>query len=343
MARTSNAFSTGRRCLAALVLLALIAGAAAQSTAAASNAAPAHNKGSKVLTKCGKLTACATCTKSGRSLTCLSCRGDAELVSGRCNCPAGYGQTGTANTARGSTSTARGGKSSARNSCSLCAAGSYSDVSKPVGTARCKRCPLPSMAPDQGATTCIVAAGLYNNNGVVEPCPADNYCLGGPLSGTTGPPLTPCPAGTGTNTLTGQDAQSDCSTVLPGFYNNNGVVEPCPADNYCLGGPVWGTTGPPLTPCPAGTGTNTLTGQDAQSDCDYVQPGYYFDPNSGPSGAVLDCPGMLIVFAMMTVAADCKQQIAARFPMRRAHRAPPMPLKKSTRHTSLTPFPSRKK
>lgn len=176
MARSST------RCLGAALVLAMllaVAGAAAQQTA------PAHNKGgSKTLTKCHSLAACATCTKSGRSLTCLSCRGGAELVNGRCQCPAGSGRSGSAGTARAGASTAHsknggGGHSSSSrsaNGCSPCADGFYSGVSRAVGSATCLRCPQNTVRNAEG-TSCLVAAGYYYNSAsrVVAACSGEFF------------------------------------------------------------------------------------------------------------------------------------------------------------------------
>jgi hypothetical protein len=137
----------------------------------------------------------------------------------------------------------------------------------------------------------LVLPGYYMLNGVATICPVDNYCPGGLITGDNAPGKTLCPTGTGTNAQTGQAAEADCDYVKPGYYMLNGDVTVCPVDNYCPGGLITGDNAPGKTLCPTGTGTNAQTGQAAEADCDYVKPGYYFDPNSGTSGAVLDCPG----------------------------------------------------
>jgi hypothetical protein len=165
-----------------LLLLALIGGAVAQATPNSAAPARSKNNGSKTLTKCGKLAACATCVKSGRSLTCTRCSGAAQLVDGRCECPAGYGRMGSRNTVRSSSSSStarRGSSTRAGNGCSLCAPGFYSAMSRSVGSATCMRCPSADMALDAGSTTCFVRAGFYfspsgNGGGEVLPCTGES-------------------------------------------------------------------------------------------------------------------------------------------------------------------------
>jgi len=150
-------------------------------------------------------------------------------------------------------------------------------------------CPTGTTTPRSGSsvvTDCTRALpGYYNNGGSIQPCLVNTFCLGGPISGTTGPASSPCSTGTGTNGATGSDAAADCTHALSGYFNNGGSIEICPVNRYCPGGPISGTTGPVSSPCATGTGTNGATGSDAAADCTHALSGYF---NNG--GSIQICP-----------------------------------------------------
>lgn len=130
-------------------------------------------------------------------------------------------------------------------------------------------CPTGTTTPRSGSsvvTDCTRALpGYYNNGGSIQPCLVNTFCLGGPISGTTGPASSPCSTGTGTNGATGSDAAADCTHALSGYFNNGGSIQICPAGFYCLGGVISGTSTPGATTCPGGT--TSPQGSSSSSAC----------------------------------------------------------------------------
>lgn len=131
---------------------------------------------------------------------------------------------------------------------------------------------------------CLVSAGYYQVGSDVFICPVQYYCEGGPYESSRALNRMLCPTGTTTGG-TGASLVTDCSQVLPGYYNNGCKIDPCPVNTYCLGGPISGTTGPGPSPCAKGTGTNGATGSKAAADCTHALPGHY---NTG--GSIQICP-----------------------------------------------------
>ncbi|XP_014845642.1 PREDICTED: uncharacterized protein LOC106919650 isoform X3 [Poecilia mexicana] len=195
-----------------------------------------------------------------------------------------------------------------------CAGGSSSPIQNEVeegfyslvGAARPEPCPLGTFQPRRGAGSCVACQGgrLCNRTGLSQPpvCPTGHYCPPGSSAAR------PCPSGTYSDQLSGEDvkhcrpceAGSFCSRAGlskpqglcdPGHYCTSGATtsspvavatgDVCPAGYFCLRG----TKFPQQHPCPVGTWSISVGGQNLSS-CWACPPGFYCN-NTGlsqPSG-----------------------------------------------------------
>lgn len=167
-------------------------------------------------------------------------------------CPAGSGKAKTANTVcpKGHRHLLEEGEEESagrsllgRDDCKCCPCKSgfrFAPFPRPVNSAFCSKCPTGSTA---NGFNCAVAPGSYLDisckpKPCVKTCPADFYCLGGNIAGTSvtnplgpGANKTACPPGTTTNGVTGATNVSACGGaqavipftvyVTPTLFGNN--------------------------------------------------------------------------------------------------------------------------
>jgi hypothetical protein len=140
-----------------------------------------------------------------------------------------------------------------------CASGNYC-TGGPINNAVQTPCPGGTTSPAGSSSQgqCAVPSGSWWTGTAVAQCPANNYCAGGPISGNPQP--TPCP--TGTTSPAGSSSQGQCAVPSGSWWTGTAVAQ-CPANNYCVGGPISGNPQP--TPCP--TGTTSLAGSSSQGQC----------------------------------------------------------------------------
>ena len=201
-------------------------------------------------------------------------------------------------------------------SCTVCAAGTYSN-----GGSTCVSCPSGSTnggalaANHSFVTSCATLSGFYvasTNTSKPVACLSNSYCPGGDYLGaastthagavlaTSG--IAACPSGS--TSAAGAGARSNC-TVSAGFHIAASDVHTpvtCPAGLYCVGGTPVGTATPiglstqivtsGSAPCP--DGSNSTAGAGARSHCKLLA-GWYTDAADTdtpvPCAAGRYCPG----------------------------------------------------
>jgi len=123
----------------------------------------------------------------------------------------------------------------------VCAAGSIGKCSnRAKAPTAAMVCPSGASAAT-GGNTCEAVAGYFKDTaGAFNVCPAGSFCVAGSVA--------PKACQTGSSSVAGGKASSDCNIVLAGYFKDStGTLSACTAGSFCAGG----NAGP--TPCPAGT------------------------------------------------------------------------------------------
>jgi hypothetical protein len=145
----------------------------------------------------------------------------------------------------------------------------------------CVKCPTGSVG--QNCTT--ILTGYYNNGSRTLICPSNASCAGDTASFVCLNDYIMNAASNGCDPCSTGLAGQNCTTILPGYYNNGSRTLICPSNAFCPGGSasfvcadgyMMNETGDGCVKCPDGKGG---------INCTEVLPGYYLNGT-----ATLICP-----------------------------------------------------